>query len=89
MSYVKWVFEFTPAGPTVLVDAALQVFNNDTGHVQTVAYDGQDFVLSQRVLSSARIDLGITGLSDSLIPLMLTQLIGGRSEYDIVTDRYD
>ena len=64
MSYVKWVYEFTPAGQTVLVDAAIQVFNNDTGHVQSVTYDGQGFTISQRVEGTARIDFGISGISD-------------------------
>ena len=89
MSYVKWVYEFTPVGQTVLVDAAIQVFNNDTGYVQSVTYDGQGFTISQRVEGTARIDLGIAGISDTLIPSMLTQLIGGFGEFDITTNRYD
>ena len=89
MSYVKWVYEFTPASQTVLVDAAIQVFNNDTGHVQSVTYDGQGFTISERVEGTARIDLGIAGISDTLIPSMLTQMIGGFGEFDITTNRYD
>ena len=89
MSYVKWIYEFTPVCQTVLVDAAIQVFNNDTGHVQSVTYDGQGFTISERVEGNARIDLGIAGISDTLIPSMLTQLIGGFGEVDITTNRYD
>jgi len=89
VSCVKWVYEFTPIGQTVLIDAAIQVFNNDTGHVQSMVYNGRDFTLSQRVETAARIDLGINGVSDNLIPSMLTQLIGGFGEFDIFTDQYD
>ena len=89
MSYVKWIYEFTPVCQTVLVDAAIQVFNNDTGHIQSVTYDGQGFAISERVEGTARIDLGIAGISDTLIPSMLTQMIGGFGEFDITTDRYD